>query len=237
MSPRLPLVDQARGLAVVAMVVYHFAWFAQEGGLVALGIGQSLGWHVFQRSIATTFFALVGVSLSLAGAPAVRWAPFLRRLGLVAGGALVVTATSLVLDPARVVRFGILHSIATCSVLALVALRLADLPLVMLGLALSLVGLFLRLPAFDTPWLHWTGLSPRQPPTFDIQPLLPWLGVVLIGGWLGRWLPQTSAAGAALPGAGGRLLGRLGRHSLLLYMAHVPVLVGIVALLRAWVLP
>ncbi len=232
---RIPAVDQLRGLAVVAMVVYHFAWFCDDAGLVELAVRRSPGWRSFQRAIAGTFFGLVGVGLVLAGGAAAPLGPMLRRLGRIAAGAAVVTAASLVLDPRRVVVFGILHSIAVCSLIGRPLLRLPTVALAGLGAALVAAGAGLRLAAFDHPALHWTGLSPRVPPTFDIQPLLPWLGVVLWGAVLGRAL-RDRAAGAAragVPGALGRGLGWLGRHSLWAYMAHVPVLVGIVALLLA----
>ncbi len=228
---RLPIVDVLRGLAVVAMVVYHFAWFANEGGLVDLPVRRSIGWHVFQRSIASTFFVLVGVSLHLSCGRGVRWRPFARRLARVLGGAAVVTGVSLMLDPRRAVVFGILHSIAACSVLVLPVLGLPSVAVVGLGLAWVALAQVGGLATFDTPWLHWTGLSPQVPPTFDLQPLFPWMGVVMLGVVVARWLETQAWAAAPVTAPVPRVLAMVGRHSLLFYMGHVPVLVGIVALL------
>lgn len=213
------------------MVVYHGTWFATDAGLIEVPIHRHLGWITFQKAIAGTFFGLVGVSLHLSAPARVR--PFLQRLGLVLGGAAIVTATSLVLDPHRVVRFGILHAIAACSVLTLPLLRLPSLALLGVSGSLVAAGVGLRLPAFDHPALHWTGLSPTVAPTFDHQPLLPWLGVVAAGVVVGRALQHSPAARWTLDAPPARLLGWCGRHSLVLYMAHVPVLVGLVAA-AAW---
>ena len=171
------------------MFVYHGVWFASEAGLVDIPIRRHPGWVTFQKTIAGSFFALVGVGLHL-GAPA-RRRPVLRRLGRLLGCATVVTLTSLVLDPSRVVTFGILHSIALCSVVALPFVSRPTSMLLTTGLVLVGLGLGLRLDAFDHPGLHWTGLSPRVPPTFDHQPFLPWFGVVLLGIGLGRVLPRA----------------------------------------------
>ncbi len=225
---RIPLVDLVRGLAFVAMVVYHFSWFATDAGLIDLPIRQSLGWIVFQKSIASTFFGLVGVSLHLSGA---RGRGFWLRIGKLVGCAAVVTLTSLVLDPNRAVTFGILHSIAVCSVLVRPLLRLQTSTLFVSGLAIVAAGVWAAHPALDHPALHWIGLSPRVPVTFDIQPLLPWLGAVMLGVVGGRWLQTSPLAHATVHGPLARLLRQAGRHSLFLYMAHVPALVGAVAAL------
>ena len=90
------------------------------------------------------------------------------------------------------------------------------------------VGLQVRLPLFDAPGLNWIGLMTHKPATEDYVPLFPWLGVVLIGIAVGTWLsakdfeplrPVARTAPAWLTW--------LGRHSLLVYMVHQPVLLGI----------
>jgi uncharacterized membrane protein len=223
MGTRAQAIDVARGAALVAMIVYHAAWFATDKALVTLDL-QALGWHLFQRSIAASFFLLVGVSLALARPRAAEAA---GRIARIAACAIVVTATSVVLDPQRVVTFGILHNIAVSSLLVLPALRLGAWN-VLPGTILVVLGTVVELPGH--PLLDWTGIGEAPAPAFDFQPLLPWLGVVLWGTALGKvlrgpWgepvLTWHSESGAA------RGLAFLGRHSLVVYMAHVPILFGI----------
>jgi uncharacterized membrane protein len=233
-TPRWQLVDVARGVAFVAMVVYHACWFADARGLLDLPIGEHLGWRLFQMSIAGTFYYLVGASLVLANRDRVRIAPFLQRLGKLCAAALVVTLASLVLDRHLLVTYGILHNIAVCSVVGLLLLRAGRANL-LLGAVAVLLGALVESPLFDAPWLRWLGLGTTRTPAFDFQPFLPWFGVVLWGmvagrealrpgNPLGTWWSNRPAA---------RLLELMGRHSLLLYMAHVPVLVVSVEIL-AW---
>ena len=228
MTGRYQIVDVARGCALATMIVYHAAWFATDYRLIDVPITTDLSWRVLQKSIASSFFALVGVGLHLAVLLGFSRRRYLARLAKVGGCAAVVTATSVVLDPSRVTTFGILHSITTCSVLALpLAFRSGWLAAV-LGAALIALPLQVSSPVFNDPWLSWVGLATFIEPTFDHQPLLPWLGVVLLGIAAGKWLLADRSAAlarwesAALPA---RALARAGRHSLLIYMAHVPALV------------
>ena len=139
----------------------------------------------------------------------------------------MVTLTSVVLDPGRLTTFGILHSITVCSILALPAAFGPAWLAGVLGGVLIGVGIGVEHEVFNSPWLTWTGLARHVEPTFDHQPLLPWLGVVLLGNVLGRWLlpdrgsPLARWHSEAPPV---RLLAMAGRHSLLVYMAHVPAL-------------
>ena len=227
MGARFQIVDVARGCALAAMVVYHACWFATDYRLLDIPINTDLSWRVFQKTIASSFFGLVGVGLHLSVMLGFSTKRYLQRLAKIGGCAAVVTITSVVLDPGRITTFGILHSITVCSVLALpLAFRNGRLAAA-LGLALIGVGVGVSHPMFDGPWLSWTGLAAHVTPTFDHQPLLPWLGVVLLGVALGkRLLPEREAAlsvwhSQRLPA---RALARAGRHSLLIYMAHVPAL-------------
>lgn len=227
MGTRAQAIDVARGAALAAMIAYHACWFATDAALVTLDL-SALGWHLFQRSIAASFFLLVGVSLALARPTAAKAA---GRIARIAACALLVTATSVVLDPERVVTFGILHCIAVSSLLALPALTLGVWNAV-LGAVLVVLGAGVSLPSH--PLLDWTGLGAETAPAFDFQPLLPWLGVVLWGTALGTVLLGPSGK-PILAWHSESVLGRglafLGRHSLLVYLAHVPVLLGITSVL------
>ena len=107
----------------------------------------------------------------------------------------------------------------------------------LLAMAIPLIGLgaLYTHPAFSDPWLSWIGLYTRGRPTFDHQPLLPWIGVVLCGLAAGKVaypshdVPLARWHSRAAPA---RLLAQMGRHSLLIYMAHVPILIGTMAGLR-----
>jgi uncharacterized membrane protein len=227
MRTRAQAIDAARGADIVAMIAYHACWFADDADLVTLDL-RAMGWHLFQRSIAASFFLLVGVSLALARPTAAKAA---ARIARIAACALLVTATSVLLDPERAVTFGILHNIAVSSLLALPTLQLGGWN-VLLGAVLVVLGTVVSLPGHAL--LDWAGLGGTPAGAFDFQPLLPWLGVVLWGvalgtALLGPWGAPILTWQSNSPPA--RFLAFLGRHSLLVYMAHVPALLGITTVL------
>lgn len=59
-----------------------------------------------------------------------------------------------------------------------------------------------------------------------LWPLLPWFGVVLWGMVAGAWLAARGGAGIRPSSLPGRLLVWLGRHSLLIYLMHQPLLMA-----------
>lgn len=217
------------------MIIYHAAWFAVSARLLGTDLNAP-GWVFFQKSIAGAFFGLVGVSLHLASTPTFRPRGYLKRLGKLLGCAAIVTVTSIVLNPRQIVTFGILHSIAACSVLALPLRRMPALALLALAAPLIVAGALYTHDLFSSPWLSWLGMAAQRAPTFDHQPLLPWLGVVLCGLALGQRLyPSHDVALARWhsrhPLARGFAV--MGRHSLLIYMAHVPILMATMVAIKA----
>jgi uncharacterized membrane protein len=225
--PRIAVVDLARGGAVAAMVVYHFAWNLSELRLIATEVTAEPGWRFVARAIAASFLLLVGIGLALAHADRIRWRAFLRRLAIVAGAALLVTVATVFAFPQSYIFFGILHAIALSSLLAVPFTQAP--PWVSAGLAL-LIG---AVPAmvgggpFELPLLAFLGLASRPPITNDWVPLFPWAAFVFAGVALGKagraWL---QARARPVRSRAGRGLAWAGRHSLAIYLLHQPVLFG-----------
>jgi uncharacterized membrane protein len=170
---RLEAIDLARGFALLAMAIYHFAWDLEFFGYVEPGTTQVGGWRFFARSIATSFLFLVGASLVLAHAKGVNWKSFAKRIAMVAGAAGAITLATWIAVPDAFIFFGILHHIALASVLGLAFLRM---PLALVLIAAALVFAaphFLRMPFFDHPALWWLGLAPQNPRSNDYVPWRP----------------------------------------------------------------
>ncbi len=229
-SGRWPLIDAARGVAIIAMIVYHAVWDLGFFGFTNIDAERDPVWRWFAHLTAGSFLALVGIGLVLATLKGFRPGRYLRRLAIIIGAALIVTAGTYWMFPEAYVSFGILHCIATASVLAL--------PFVRLPVWVSAVGAviafatptFLANPFFDAPGWHWLGLSTVVPPSVDYVPLLPWFGATLTGivaarlalawrdtAFWSRWQPE------AFPG---KALVKAGRWSLLIYLVHQPLLFG-----------
>jgi uncharacterized membrane protein len=228
---RIAAIDAIRGVAIVAMVVYHAAFDLGARSLIAVNVLSDPGWIVFARLIASTFLLLVGAGLVLATRNGLKVRPYLRRLGLIAGAAGLVSLVTWRVELEAFVFFGILHQIAVASVLALPFLWLPSVAVVPIAAAVIALPFFYASPVFDWPPLWWVGLSSTTPVTVDYVPIFPWFGVVLFGilaGRLliadftdspfGRWRPADFAGKAAV---------WAGRWSLLIYLIHQPILYGL----------
>ncbi len=231
---RRQAVDVLRGIAIVLMLAYHFCFDLAYFGLLRVNLYRDPFWIASRSLIVTLFLLTVGVSLYLATCRGVRWRHFWRRVGIIALAAGVVSAGSYLVFPDSWIFFGVLHFIALASVLGLGFRRWYWANLV-LGSGLVILGLSLAHPLFDQPALQWFGLMAHKPITEDYVPLLPWFGVVLLGLWLGRavygrndvprWAQWDSRRSAV------RALAFAGRHSLFIYLAHQPLLFGVLWLL------
>ncbi|MEM8701927.1 MAG: heparan-alpha-glucosaminide N-acetyltransferase [Pseudomonadota bacterium] len=229
---RLAVLDVARGLAVIAMVIYHFSWDLYWFGFVDWPVAQGTGWKTFAGLIAGSFLLLAGVSLDLAHHETLRWPSFWRRFVMIAAAAAGVTLVTYFTFGSSFVRFGILHSIAAASIVSLPFIgRPYWIALVAAAFLLTL-PLWASSPAFDGQLWLWTGLGTPDFGSVDYVPIAPWAGVTLAGlalsGVFREWATWDRLGRVSCSGTAGRSMRFLGRHSLAIYLIHQPVLYGLV---------
>lgn len=220
-TPRWSALDAARGLAVLAMILFHLIWDLAHFGYVAEGLPWTTPVKMFGHAIAFSFLFIAGVALALAHRDAIHWRDFWRRFAIIAGAAALVTIGTYVTFPSAYVFFGILHCIAAASLAAIPFLR-APWPVTAIMGALFLAAPeFLTAPIFNKDWLLWLGLSTTEPLTQDWRPFLPWAGALLLGVAAGKYFRAPVASSRW---QSPRALNFLGRHSLIIYLAHQPLL-------------
>ncbi|WEX87330.1 DUF1624 domain-containing protein [Sinorhizobium garamanticum] len=231
---RIALLDALRGLALVAMAIYHFVWDLEFFGYVAVGTAGTGGWRLFARLIASSFLFLAGYSLVLGQRPNFRPRAFACRFVKIAGAALLISVATWFVFPDSFVFFGILHSIAAASLVGLLFLPLPAIVSFVAAAAAFAAPLYLRSAIFDTPLLWWVGLSQTLPRSNDYVPLLPWLAPFLVGLGTAKLLhPLLVSRGASTESRSKLWIKPLafgGRHSLAIYLVHQPLLIGLVYL-------
>lgn len=227
---RIDLVDAARGVALLAMFVFHFAYDLSLLELIQTDIQAHPFWHWFARSIAASFLTLVGFSLVLATRGGLNRKAYLKRLAMVGAAAMLVTVATFFAIRDNFIFFGILHQVALASVIALPFLRAPTLVLALAAALVFAVPFLVSHPILDTPWLAWLGLSDLILQSADFVPVFPWFGWVLTGMALGRLALTSPLAARLAQWRGESLPARTliwgGRHSLLVYLVHQPVFMG-----------
>ena len=222
----------ARGAAIIAMVAYHLCWDLSYFRFIAADVGYDPAWVLLARSILAVFLFLAGVSLVLGHGNGIRWRSFWRRWMFVLAGALAITVATWFAFPQSFVYFGVLHAIALFSLTGLAFVRTP------LWLAAAVAALVIALPFFYSDPLFnqkawsWLGFWQVPPPANDLVPVFPWFGAVLLGIIATRLVLGSSLAPrlAAIAPSGRlpNLLALLGRWSLLIYLLHQPILLGVV---------
>ncbi len=222
---RIAGIDALRGLAVVAMVAYHFAFDLAWFRVTAHDFYRDPFWLHARTLILSSFLLLAGVSLVLAQSSARGRERFWLHTGRIAACAVGVSVGSYLVFPRSFIWFGVLHAIAV----SLVLIRpLAGRPWIALcaGLAVIAAGNLIASPVFDSRTLGWIGFMTGKPVTEDYVPLAPWTGVMLVGVAAGHVLVRRGFAPVAALARLPRTVQWLGRHSLLVYMVHQPILIG-----------
>lgn len=245
MNKRIHLLDELRGLCVVLMVAFHA--FYTVGFLFDLDVAVELFafFSPVEPLFAGIFILLCGFSCRLSRNNPKRG----LQLALVALG---MSGVLFLVMRSQMIWFGILHCLAAC-ILLFSALRkpLDKLPpLVGAALTAVLFAVTWHFPFYeggylglgDLVWWQWPaawgestwllafGIGNFRFFGSDYFPLVPWLFCFLTGAYLGHYRDR-------LPSVCYRLhvkpLSFLGRHSLVIYLVHQPIIYGICCLIDA----
>lgn len=231
---RFVLLDQARGLALLAMIVYHALWDGLQFGLIEWTIDRDLAMQTAAKLIAGTFLVIVGLSLALANTqnatPLLQRPSFWRRVGLIAGAAAVVSLATHIALPQAPIYFGILHHIALASVLVAVISPAHPFVAAALASVVLIMDHSVAWAALNHPAAIWLGLGTVAPVTADWVPLFPWVAAPLLGFAVGKQLlvPWLGSRAPSEEAFHSEPLRWMGQHSLAIYLIHQPILIGLI---------
>ncbi len=197
------------------MIIFHFSYDLAVFGHVNIQFQKDPFWWGFPRLIVFLFMIAVGMSLRLVHIPEFRWKHFWQRWLKLAAFAVIISISTYFAFPDRWIYFGTLHSIAVCSLMAVGFVRYPKICGV-LAMAFLLPVVFFK---WSLPWIELPHKS------MDYIPAFPWVGVVFLGIFLHSVNFHKLTPPDIKPLRG---LAWMGKHSLLIYMLHQPILYGLV---------
>ena len=224
--PRIWELDALRGVCILGMVIVHLIYDLVELCCI-VHWRYPPGFLFLQHWGGTVFFVISGICVT-------RSRRCLRRGLLVLGCGMLCTAVTAgmylfgFVDRSILIYFGVLHCLGCCMLLWPAVQKLPTFTLFFICLAVIAIGLYFRTvtPASTLLFMPLGILAPGFISS-DFFPLLPYWGFFLLGSILGRFLysqgttrfPQIQADRQPFSAAC-----FLGRHSLLIYLLHQPVL-------------
>jgi len=222
MRRRFDVLDAWRTLAIVLMAAYHFLYDLYIFGVISADRLFSAPLNVLERFICCSFILLAGASA--------RFSRNNLRHGLIVLGAgLVVEIGAAVAG--QTIRFGVLMLLGSSMVLwHFLGKGLQKLPGWSVAAGSGVLFFAARWwtgrTAVSVPWLYPLGFISPGFYSADYFPLLPWFFLFLIGTALGGWCLEHRE-NRLLTVSLSRALTWPGRHSLMIYVLHQPVLYGI----------
>jgi uncharacterized membrane protein len=231
MPNRIAIIDQARGIAVIGMVIFNYAFALTFLGKANFPVYDGAFWWL-ARIVAFTFIFISGISISISYdrirdkySPRKILEKYFYRGARIFGIGLAISAITWLYNPAFAIWFGILHLIGLSVLLSIPILKWQKKWILVVGSICVLIGIFIRNIQIGTTLFFWLGFWPRNWSTFDYFPLFPWFGFFLIGMVFGKaFFDADKRKGGKISNPILKLSAFLGRHSLAIYLFHQPIL-------------
>lgn len=229
---RYHLLDTLRGVGIIYVIFFHAVFNFASISIDAYRLLKSQGMEISQ-------FILVGMLILLSGICTQLTRSNLKRGIKTALAAMLVTAVTAVATPNMTIIFGILHFFGA-----------AMLIYAALGKLIEKIPSYIGIPLFTLLWIFTYDIysyAPKMPKSIllfilgfktghisgDYYPLMPHLFLFLAGAFIGRIFksgkaPKCFCANPIPP------LSFIGRHTLLIYLIHQPILYAIMWLITTF---
>ena len=245
---RVPFVDSLRGLSIIAMVLYHFAYdVCTFGFFEGTGFNRFIGSIFYSESMEYWLFGFQMLFVFVSGISCnYSRNNFRRALKLFFAAMIITIGSAIFFGPSGAIYFGILHFLCVAALIYAVCHKYCDFLFERVNLAvylflfvvfviltsryqfeplyLNLFGLRLEVPYFITGFTPYGFTGP------DFFGIFPWILLYFCGVVFGRYMKQGVIPDNwykfRIPG-----LDFVGRNTLLIYIVHQPILYGLLYLL------
>ncbi len=221
-SERVWEIDFFRGIALILMIFFHIIWDLKEFYGYPFDYTQGF-FYAVGRSAAYLFMLITGISCTFSKNNFKRGTKIL----LIAFGITIVTYFY---DSKTFIAFGILHLLGVCILWYPLLKKLKPLILLFLGTIVILLGKYFYTIPMNHNFLAPLGLKTQGYYALDYYPLFPYGGVFIYGVFLAKILysQKRSLFKKDIPN---NPISFFGKHTLIIYLVHQPIIIAILYLL------
>ncbi len=235
---RVHFIDELRGALIIYIVWYHLMYdLTVLYGLQIEWVASA--WMEYIRLTAVSLFVIIsGISCHYSRSN-VR-----RGIKTILWG-MVITLCTVLVTPDQVIWFGILHFMGTAMLICgLLHNKINKIPM-RIGIFISVLLFILTYNIYDgyigivgigtikvhsmfynKPYLFPLGFSSIGVESADYYPIFPWMFLFLAGNFFGRVIKENHAP-SFFYNAHNRVLSKIGRHTLGIYIVHQPIILAL----------
>jgi uncharacterized membrane protein len=218
-TSRIWEIDFTRGIAIVLMVLFHLVVDLRD--FFGYDLNYFSGFWYYEGKIsAGTFMLVAGISATLHHRN-------LRRGCTVLAWGMVISAVTYVYNPETYVRFGILHLLGASMITFHYVQQLSSRLLLLGSFLVIAAGQWTTSITAPNSLLLPFGMTPEGFASLDYYPLFPWSGLFFSGAALGKTVYKEDRHSRLPWHSIAAPLTALGRHSLVIYLVHQPVLLAL----------
>ncbi|MCX7903313.1 MAG: DUF1624 domain-containing protein [Caloramator sp.] len=223
MKKRIFEIDFLRFIAIILMIIYHFAYdikyyWTQNINLEGLFLG------IIVNTAQFLFIFVSGISSGFSRNS------FKRGLRVFGVGILITIATYIFIRD-EYVRFGILHFLGVCMMLYPLLSKLNNRILIAFAIISYYLGYIFKNITVDTFLFVPLGVCYKGFISIDYFPIFPYISYFILG--ILAYKSFYSKGRILIPVKGRfKIVEFISRNSLLIYIIHQPIFIGLIYLLR-----
>lgn len=234
-------IDLARGIAILAMIFYHFCWDLGEFGIIDREAVNSGGWRLFAQIIGSSFLFISGLSFWFFFRFGRNLNSFWNRFLKLFLGSLFVSIGTYLAYGDYFIFFGILHLFCICNLVAFAIVRFSVTTLIGFAIFTSIFASYVSFDTLGSRFFAWSGLYSGSVGTVDFYPFFPWASAYILGLAFGKLVYKNRTKLdedkdpieakseqffiTRIPKA---VLKFLSSYSLYIYLIHQPILFGLI---------
>lgn len=241
-TKRFIWLDELRGVALISMLIYHIIFQSTVVGCAGIEILDNPVSIFFQLVAQILFISIAGISAYISHHN------FKRGIKILSC-AIIITMVTYIVMPENRILFGILHFLGVAILLySLILYKVVSLPTrLMIGINGMIffilhftkigdsISIFLQTALDDIiaqKWLCFFGLPDKDFISSDYFPIFPWIFLFLFGIFLGKYIKENEEK-FLIDRKPISWLAFMGRHTLFIYMIHIPIIWGVLFGIKA----